>query len=249
MRIGVLSDIHGNVWALDAVLAELDAAGVDRVVNLGDCLHGPLDPRGTYERLRERAWPTVRGNQDRTLIDGADDPTTRFVLAELGEAPVAWLADTTHATVRVDPGILACHGNLEHDDVTLIERVEPTHVRRATDAELAEALTRAGEGVEVVLCGHSHQPGTVRLADDRLVVNPGSVGLPAYDDETPHPHVMESGSPQARWAILERTEAGWGVELRATPYDTGPAVATARANGRPDWARWIMTGRATQAPA
>lgn len=245
MRIVVLSDIHGNVWALDAVLTEVDAAGVDRVVNLGDCLHGPLDPRGTYDRLRERDWPTVRGNQDRTLIDGADDPTTRFVRTELGEAPVAWLAATTRATVGLEPGILACHGNLEHDDVTLIERVEPTHVRRATDAELVAALAGAGDGVEVVLCGHSHQPGALRLADGRLVVNPGSVGLPAYDHDAPHPHVMASGTPHARWAILERTEAGWGIELRATPYDTQPAEAAARANGRPDWAQWIMTGRAT----
>lgn len=244
MRIGVLSDIHGNAWALDAVLAELDVASVERVLNLGDCLHGPLDPRGTYERLRQRDWPTVRGNQDRTLIEGADDPTTRFVLAELGETPVAWLAGTTRPTVRLDPGILACHGNLERDDVTLIERVESTHVRRATDDELTAALAGAGRGVEVVLCGHSHQPGTLRLAAGRLVVNPGSVGLPAYDHEVPHPHVMESGTPHARWALLERTDAGWRVEQRATPYDTTAAVAAARANGRPDWARWVATGRA-----
>jgi putative phosphoesterase len=244
MRIAVLSDIHGNSWALDAVLAELDRAQIDQTLNLGDCLHGPLDPRGTYERLRERDWPTVRGNQDRTLVEGADDPTTRFVLAELGEAPVAWLAETTSAIVRFDPGILACHGDLEHDDITLIERVESTHVRRASGEELAVALAGAGQGVEVVLCGHSHQPGTVRLADGRLVVNPGSVGLPAYDHDVPHPHIMESGTPHARWAILERTEAGWGIELRATPYDTGPAVAAARAYGRPDWARWIARGRA-----
>jgi putative phosphoesterase len=245
MRIAVLSDIHGNSWALDAVLDEVDRANFARVLNLGDCLHGPLDPRGAYERLSERDWPTVRGNQDRTLIEGADDPTTRFVLAELGEAPVAWLGRHTRATVRLDPGILACHGDLEHDHVTLIERVEPTHVRRATDAELAAALAGAGEDVEIVLCGHSHQPGMVRLANGLLAVNPGSVGLPAYDGDAPYSHVMESGTPHARWAILERTASGWGIEFRATPYDTRPAVAAARANGRPDWAQWIMAGRAT----
>ncbi len=243
MRIAVLSDIHGNAWALDAVLAEVERVRVERVLNLGDCFFGPLDPRGTYERLRGRDWPTVRGNQDRALIDGAEGATARFTLRELGEEGVAWLAGRTSATVRVD-AILACHGDLEHDDGTLIERVEPTHVRLATDAELAAALAGAGAGTRLVLCGHSHRAGTLRLADGRLVVNPGSVGLPAYRADEPHPHGMEAGTPHARWAILERVEGGWRIELRATPYDTAAAAAAARANGRPDWARWIETGRA-----
>lgn len=246
MRIAVLSDIHGNAWALDAVLEELKSAGADRALNLGDCFFGPLDPAGTYARLRELDWPTVRGNQDRSLIEGADNPTAVFTLREIGAEGVAWLAERTELTV-LDGPILACHGDLEHDDVTLLERVEPTHVRMATDAELVEALSGAGQGVEIVLCGHSHRPGTVRLSDGRLVVNPGSVGLPAYTADDPHPHGMESGTPHARWAILETTDAGWRVELRATPYDVGPAVEAARTNGRPGWARWIETGRAAQA--
>jgi putative phosphoesterase len=243
MRIAVLSDIHGNAWALDAVLAEVERAGVDRIVNLGDCFFGPLDPRGTYDRLRARDWPTVRGNQDRSLIDGADSPTGRFTVAALGDAGVAWLVEQTRATLRLG-AVLACHGNLDHDDVTLIERVEPARVRSATDGELTEALASAGRGTEVVLCGHSHRPGTLRLADGRLVVNPGSVGLPAYRAEEPHPHGMEAGTPHARWAVLERSDAGWRIEQRATPYDTAAAVAAARANGRADWAAWLATGRA-----
>lgn len=244
MRIAVLSDIHGNVWALDAVLAELENARVDQVLNLGDCFHGPLDPRGTFERLRARDWPTVRGNQDRSLIQGADDNSTaRFTLEGLGEAGVAWLAERTRATVCTG-AILACHGDLVHDDVTLLERVEPSHVRSATDAELTAALAGAGKETELVLCGHSHQPGMLRLGDGRLVVNPGSVGLPAYSHDEPHPHRMEAGAPHARWALLERVAGGWRVELRATPYDTAPAVAAARTHGRSDWAEWIATGRA-----
>lgn len=89
---------------------------------------------------------------------------------------------------------------MERDDATLIERVEPTRVRRATEAELTIALAGAPRGTEVVLCGHSNTPGVVRLTDGRLIVNPRSVGLPAYDDDHPHPHMMESGTPHARWA-------------------------------------------------
>jgi hypothetical protein len=69
-------------------------------------------------------------------------------------------------------------------------------------------------------------------------VNPGSVGLPAYDDELPVPHAMETGSPHARYAILD----GDRIELRAIEYDVGAAVAAAKKNGRDDWARWLATG-------
>lgn len=245
MRIAVLSDIHGNSWALDAVLAEAGRASVDRVLNLGDCFFGPLDPGGTYARLLGYDWPTVRGNQDRSLIDGSDNATARFTLDEIGREGVDWLADRTELLVR-DGAMLACHGNLAHDDVTLLERVdEPGHVRWATDVELLEDLVGAGAGAQVVLCGHSHRAASVQLSDGRLVVNPGSVGLPAYTADDPHPHAMESGTSHARWAILERTAAGWNVDLRATAYDTAPAVAAARKNGRPDWAAWIETGRAS----
>ncbi|MGD8320035.1 MAG: metallophosphoesterase family protein [Gemmatimonadota bacterium] len=247
MRIAVLSDIHGNAWALDAVLEEMKDVDADRVLNLGDCFFGPLDPGGTYARLLGWDWPTVRGNQDRSLLEAADNPTAVFTLGEIGDEGVEWLAERTELTVRQGP-ILACHGDLEHDDVTLIERVEPTFVRTATEEELLEAVGGRGGGIEVFLCGHSHQPGTVRLADGRLVVNPGSVGLPAYRADTPHPHGMEAGTPHARWAVLERIDAGWKIELRVTPYDVTPAVEAARRNGRPDWARWIETGRAVEVP-
>jgi putative phosphoesterase len=244
MQIAVVSDIHGNSWALEAVLAEMRHMHVDRVVNLGDCFFGPLDPKGAHERLLGHGWPTVRGNQDRALLDGADDPTAAFTLGQIGKEGVAWLTFQTQPTVS-QGAILACHGNLEHDDVTLIERVEPDHVRSATDAELTEALRAAEETVEVVLCGHSHRPGMVRLSDGRIVVNPGSVGLPAYTAGAPHPHGMESGTPHARWAVLERKRHGsWRIELRATPYDVEAAAAAAREHDRPDWARWIETGRA-----
>ncbi|NIU79389.1 MAG: hypothetical protein GWN71_39355, partial [Gammaproteobacteria bacterium] len=81
---------------------------------------------------------------------------------------------------------------------------------------------------EVVLCGHTHVPRLVALLDGRIAVNPGSVGLPAYDDDAPHPHVMEAGSPHARYAVLVRREGTWSVELVALPYDWSAAARAAR---------------------
>jgi len=246
MRIAVVSDIHGNSWALDAVLEEMEHVHVDRVLNLGDCFFGPLDPEGTHERLLSRGWPTVRGNQDRSLIEGADNPTATYTLDQIGKDGVAWLTFQTHATIS-QGAILGCHGDVVRDDVTLIERIEPGRVRIATDAELRKALDGIPDGVELVACGHSHQPGMVQLSDGRIVVNPGSVGLPAYRADAPHPHGMEAGTPHARWGILERQRHGaWRVELRATPYDVAAAAAAARTHDRPDWARWIETGRAVE---
>ena len=82
------------------------------------------------------------------------------------------------------------------------------------------------------------------------MVNPGSVGLPAYTDAEPYPHAMESGSPHARYAILSWSPRGYAVEHVQVPYPWSEAAAAARRNGREDWAGWISTGRAqVEAPA
>ena len=75
-----------------------------------------------------------------------------------------------------------------------------------------------------------------------LVVNPGSVGLQAYDDDHPHPHVVENGTPHARYAVVEKTAQGWRVDLRAVPYDHMAASKAAFGRGRPDWAYALATG-------
>ena len=98
----------------------------------------------------------------------------------------------------------------------------------------------------VGLCGHSHLPRTVELPDGRLIINPGSVGLPAYSDTVAVlPHAMETGSPHARYAVIERADAGWRVEHVAVPYDWEAASLAAASNGRTDWAEWLRTGRAS----
>src|SRR5260370_7708888 len=69
MHLAILADIHGNVLALEAVLADLEHRKVDNVVNLGDCVSGPLSPRETAHLLMRLDWPTIRGNHDRWVTD------------------------------------------------------------------------------------------------------------------------------------------------------------------------------------
>jgi diadenosine tetraphosphatase ApaH/serine/threonine PP2A family protein phosphatase len=100
----------------------------------------------------------------------------------------------------------------------------------------------AGIGASLILCGHTHIARVVRLRDGRLIVNPGSVGLPGYDGLAPVPYKVEAGTPDACYAILERSRAGWSVALRYVPYGSGAAAEMARARGMPVWASALASG-------
>lgn len=244
-RFGILADVHGNRWALDSVLEHAAGRGVDRWLNLGDCVYGPLDPRGTAERLRSLGALTVRGNQDRILVqppDGADESSSfRFVRDALTADDLGWLA-TLPATAR-DGDVFLCHGTPRNDEEPLVEEIRASGVVLRDDGAVETLLE--GVSAQVVLCGHTHVARQVQLRSGTLVVNPGSVGLPAYTDDEPRAHAMEAGSPHARYGVLERGPSGWTVEQYAVAYDWQTAAHQAERNGRPDWADWIRTGRAS----
>ena len=114
--------------------------------------------------------------------------------------------------------------------------------RLRTTNDLKDRLSRVKQSV--VLCGHDHTPRTVSLPNGKLIVNPGSVGLQAYSDDQPYPHVVETGAPHARYSIISDCEGSWQVEEEAVPYEWDIAAAVAENNGRHDWATWLRTGRA-----
>lgn len=243
MRLAVVADVHGNLAALEAVIADIRAAAPDLIVNLGDCLSGPLSPGASADRLIDLNWPTVRGNHDRWLIEqdaaamGASD---RFAAGEMTAAHRAWLA-ALPATLSPRPDIFACHATPGDDNRYLLDAVTPAGVVDSPRPAVLERL--AGVAADLILFGHSHIPRDLRLGDGRLLVNPGSVGLPAYHDDAPHPHVMSAGSPHARYALIDRSAAGWLVTHRALVYDWDSAARLAADNGRPDWAQALATGR------
>jgi len=264
-RIAIVSDIHGNLPALEAVWAEIERAAPALVVNLGDIASGPLWPRETVQWLmaREAAepdrWRTIAGNHERQALApdlarmGASDA---FAARALGAPERAWLA-ALPATRWLGDDVLLCHGTPASDLAYFLETVIPGFgidgapgVRAATPSELAARASetppddpRTGLAATLILCGHTHVPRAMAVAGGPRVVNPGSVGLPAYDDGHPFAHHIENGSPDARWALVERDgHGGWHVHLRATPYDWRGAAARAQANGRGDWADALATG-------
>ena len=199
---------------------------------------------GVAKLMIGRGVESVRGNEDRIVVEAPDErdsETLGFTRSSLGPGHLEWLKALPLRRVAFGR-VLCCHGTPARDDEWLLERVAKAGVTLATSDDLAATL--AGIREMVVLCGHSHVPRAVLLPGGRLVVNPGSVGLPAYTDAAPWPHAMESGSPHARYAVLEETDAGWRVEQVAVPYDWEAAASAAERNDRPDWAEWLRTGRA-----
>lgn len=244
-RFAVIADVHGNRWALEAVLDDIARRGGPPVLNLGDSVYGPLDPAGTATLLRRATSVCVRGNQDRVLLQPeeatADSPTFRFVVEQLSADDVRWLGRHEIAPVRVGP-LTLCHGTLHQDDQYLTEHI----TEHAVTARASEVVARelASTEAQVVLCGHSHVQRLLALSGGRLVVNPGSVGLPAYTHDVPYPHAMEAGSPHARYALIEQTDRGWNVQHIAVVYDWEVAARAAERQGRPDWSSWLRAGRA-----
>ena len=219
MRVAALYDIHGNLPALEAVLAEVRRTGVDLVVIGGDVLPGPM-PRETLDALLDLEIPTrfIVGNGEAAVLAekaGAEPnlpetvrETLRWTAGQLLPAHELWLADWPR-TLRVEiPGlgkVLFCHAT-PRSDTEIFTRLTP-------DDRILPAF--AGIDAALVVCGHTHMQfdrtvGTLR------VVNAGSVGMPF-------------GRPGADWLLL-----GPGVELRHTAYDLQRAAARIRATSYPE---------------
>ena len=263
MKIAAISDIHGNLPALQAVLADIAREGVDTIFNCGDTLGGPLESARTADLLMARAVPMIAGNHDRQLITWPTErliPSDACTAREINASHRAWLA-TAPPTAWLSDEVFACHGTPHNDLEYWLETVTSDFGQRGSPgvraASLAEVLQRLGVGehrqrASLILCGHTHLPRVVTLlapADSAragqpiVVVNPGSVGLQAYDDVHPHLHHIETGSPHARYALVRAVAGGWQVELRCVPFDAEPMARLAEQRQRPDWAIALRTGR------
>jgi predicted phosphodiesterase len=160
MRIAVIADIHGNLPALEAVLADIQHHNVDRTINLGDCVSGPLWPREVCDLLMARDDLTIRGNHDR-WISGPDPArmgaSDRYAYSQLNQDHRAWL-EALPTLAHADYRILACHGTPTNDNQYLTVEVSGRRLVRAHPSKIAERL--GDVQARMVLCGHSHQQHT-----------------------------------------------------------------------------------------
>ncbi|ADU71451.1 metallophosphoesterase [Pantoea sp. At-9b] len=243
MKLAAIADIHGNVFALDAVLQDINTQGVDLIVNLGDIVSGALCPAETAERLLPLNFPTIKGNHERQLLETppdkmglSDSHADRHLRPEHRD----WLRSLP-AELMLDDEILMVHGVPGDDRIYLLEEVTTSGVRASPHARVQAYV--GDQNASLILCGHTHIPRSFALSAECLIVNPGSVGLQAYEDDHPFFHHMESGSPHARYAIVQKNNNKWRVEFRKVSYNWDEAARVAMAHHRPDWVNALKTGR------
>ncbi len=245
MRIAVISDIHSNVFALESVLENIKKQNIDLILNLGDILYGPIAPKETYELISSENIISISGNQDRQIHEAKKsdielNPTLKFILEDLGTEPLNWLK-TLPFEKRISSEIYLCHGTPKSDLEYLLENVESGYSLLKKDGEIIRSLN--GETSRIVLCGHTHIFRSVMLSTNQIVLNPGSVGLPAYKDDEPIVHAMENYIPYASYAIIEKQGEDWEISNKKIPYKLEKAVEEAKKKGREDWAFYLRTGR------
>ena len=186
---------------------------------------------GADEVQTRSGMPVVHGNHDRWLHEGRKDDwnVDAWVRGVISPAHLDWLR-AMPLSQAIEGEVFMCHATPGDDNMYWMDMFTEDETVRTAPREHIET-TATGVDYPVLLCGHTHVQRNLRLADGRLLVNPGSVGLP-----------FMLGSPDARYAILERRGGIWSVDMIAVPYDRGPAQEQARALGFPGFATAIETG-------
>jgi predicted phosphodiesterase len=239
MRIALIADIHGNLIALDAVLAAIERDRADQVMCLGDvAASGPL-PREVVERLRRLGGPVVLGNTDAWLLNpsrraDADEDWRRieaidaWCAAQLGPADLDYLrtfAPLITAPLSDEASLLCFHGSARSYDEVILATTP--------DDELDAML--AGYRARVMAGGHTHVQ-MLRRHRETLLVNPGSVGLPfeqAGDGRVHNP-------PWAEYALVDWSGGEVSVALRRVPIDARAVVEAILRSGMPHAEWWVQ---------
>jgi predicted phosphodiesterase len=243
MRVAVFSDVHGNLSALEAVLADIQAQAVDDIVFAGDlCLVGPR-PAECLRRVRDAAIPSLYGNTDDWVLERQQPPErlaalARWTRAQLSDAEQAWLDGLPFAR-RIAPNddpaqtLLVVHANPQ--DVNQIifppeaEQIARYGRIRQSDADLTPLLAELD--VSTLAFGHLHIPNERRVAGVRLL-NVSAVSMPG------------DGDPRARYGLLTWTRGGWRCERRAAAYAVTAEISAYAQARPPGWEAIVAALRA-----
>jgi len=230
MRLALISDLHASLDALDAVLADIERSGIERIVCLGDIIDLGPQPRETVARLRERDIPCIRGNHD-TLDEHPGFPllaaVEEWTREALTDEELSWLAELP----------LELREDLDGLDVLCVHASPRNLVDQVLATTSADTLADwwGERRFDVLVCGHTHLP-VLRRVDERLVVNVGSVGQPflrAFDGSPP---VVLKWS---EYAVVSHEAGRVAVEHRRLPFDLTAFERALRATTFPEPDAWM----------
>ena len=236
----IISDIHGNSRALTAVLNDIQSRGIDTIINLGDFFFGALEPEATAEILRKHPMVSITGNTDIDILNNEEKDGMPRVQADLTKKTKDWMRSLP-ATTSVDNVLFVCHGTPESNNEYLLEKVTEHGVFVYNDEDLIAKTSGIKE--RIILCGHSHVNRVIHLSNGKIIVNPGSVGLPAYLGNGEYRFAMESMTPHAKYAIITVDGDNISVNQINCPYDWNAASEAARKNGNENVAKFLLYGR------
>jgi predicted phosphodiesterase len=235
MRIAVVSDIHGNAVALDAVRLDLQRSPADTVVCLGDAIQGGPQPVEVVAQLRELAWPVVMGNADAWLLTGvetgnegvspAQETMRQWSLERLSAADRAFIADfAPTVTLPLPEGrsLLAFHGSPASFDEILLP-----------ETPYAEFARLYGPYAPAILTGGHTHIQYVRRLGETFYFNPGSVGVAFDRDQAEKPEALPHLDAWAEYAVLDVSGQRVALEFRRVPYAAEALIQAAQAAGSP----------------
>jgi putative phosphoesterase len=238
-RITVFGDIHGNLPALEAVFADMEARGAENLYCLGDLVGYGVWPNEVVAAIREQGIPTIMGNYDQGVGHDSDDCGCAYRTPEaqaLGERSIAWSNAHTNAENKAYLRELVANIPLQLGDLkVLLVHGSPRKVNEYLYEDRPEAgLERIMDaaGADVLVCGHTHLPYHRVLGSGRHVINAGSVGKPKDDD------------PRACYLILAADGRDLTVDFIRVPYDVEKAARAIEATDMPDeFAEMLRQGK------
>lgn len=233
MRIAVISDIHGNCFALEAALADIRRRAIDQIVCLGDAIQGGAQPTETVACLRALACPVVMGNADAWLLNGINTSPTettsqqqedvrQWSLSRLSAADLQFIESfqpTLEIVLEGNNRLLCFHGSPDSFDDLIFPETSVEEIQRLLGSFAPAIMTG----------GHTHTQ-QIRRVGEGLFFNPGSIGV-AYDRQVPDEQVRLD--PWAEYAILSSEGEQIGIEFRRVPYDVAELIRIYQASGRP----------------
>jgi len=245
MKIAILSDIKSNAYALEAVLENIKAKNIDVMLNLGDSFYGPIEPKATYNLIRQNQFINLMGDEDRKILESTLDQlekneTLRYTYNDLGEEVLYWIQELPFEKL-IGADYYMIHGTYLDDSVYMLEDISKGTAVLRNDKKILEIIDDITS--TFVMCGNSCLPRCITLSSGQVVINPGSVGLQAFKAETPNKYSIENNNPDASYVILTVEDNNYAVEPVRVAYDYEKAALKAEENNREDWAYSLRTGK------